>query len=211
VLAVGWMLALAVLAAGLAGCGGTRQDAGEPSGRYAVEVVHASFPAKQSVAKRELFALVVRNSGLTTAPNVAVTVDSFSYHSSFPELASRKRPIWVVEQGPGKTASPPVESQEVAQPGSGQTAYVSTWALGPLPPHSARLFKWLVVPVKPGIFSIHYRVAPGLAGKAQARPTLRNGGTAGRFFVAIAGKPANTYVDPTTGKVVVGTYPAGKP
>jgi hypothetical protein len=191
----------------LAGCGAARQDAHEPEGRYAVEVKSASFPARQVIARPTVMRIVVHNSGVRTAPNVAVTVDAFTYRSSFPDLAARNRPIWVIERGPGKTAIPPVESQEISPPGSGQTAYVNTWSLGPLPGGATQAYTWIVTPVKSGAYKVHYRVAAGLAGKAQVRPTLGGGGTHGVFLAAIAPAPPQTYVDPQTGKVRVGVYP----
>src|SRR2546430_324334 len=61
------------------------------------------------------------------------TTPSFrSYVEKAPELAANKRPIWAIERGPGKAASPPVQSVDVSKPGSAQTAYVNTWALGAL-------------------------------------------------------------------------------
>lgn len=201
------MFAALTAASLLAGCGTARQDAHEPAGTYSMEVAHASFPVLQTVARPATMALVVRNSGGQAAPNVAVTVDSFSYHSSYPQLASSSRPIWVIERGPGAVARPPVETQEVSQPGSGQTAYVGTWALGRLAPGATRTFIWRVVPVKAGLYTVHYTVAAGLAGKAKAR-TPSGAPVVGRFRVAVAGAPPPTYVDPSTGKVRVGVYPS---
>jgi hypothetical protein len=189
-----------------AGCGGTRQDAKEPTATYNVQVLRAAFPFKQSIARQTTMVLTVRNRGLRTVPNVAVTVDSFNYASNVPELAANKRPIWVIEQGPGPRASRPVESQEVSQPGGGQTAYVNTWALGPLPPRAIRTYAWVVVPVKPGLHTVHFRVQAGLSGKAKAQ--LASGLPAqGQFAVYVAPAPPTTYVDPNTGKVRVGTAP----
>jgi hypothetical protein len=112
----------------------------------------------------------------------------------------------VIERGPGAVARPPVETQEVSQPGSAQTAYVNTWALGPLAPGQTQTFRWIVTPVKPGVHVVHFAVAAGLSGKAKA--TLPSGGAAqGRFLVAVAGRPPVTYVDPRTGKVRIGTAP----
>ena len=65
------------------------------------------------------------------------------------------------------------ESQEVSPPGGGETAYVNTWALGPLDAGSTRTFVWQVVPVKAGLHTVHYTVAAGLAGKANAAPARR--------------------------------------
>lgn len=191
-----------VLAAG--GCGGgSRQDAREPSGAFEMKIVSARFPARQAVARPTRLELQVRNTGAHMVPNVAVTLDSFYYTEHFPELAANKRPVWVIERGPGAIATPPVESQEVSQPGGGQTAYVNTWALGPLAAGRTQTFRWLVVPVKPGAHTVNFRVAAGLAGRAKV--TLGSGApVSGRFTVEVAPAPATTHVDPNTGRVVLG-------
>jgi hypothetical protein len=194
----------AVLAAG---CGGkARQDAHEKSAKYAVEVLKASFPARQAIAKPALFELRVRNAGKDTIPNVAVTLDSFSYKSTYPQLAENLRPVWVIEKGPGRTADIPVESEQVSPPGGAQTAYVSTWALGSLGPESSQTFEWRVMPVKAGKYTVHYTVAGGLAGKSVAR-TAAGGAVNGAVSAKIAAAPAPRHVNPNTGHVVPGTYP----
>jgi len=200
------VVALAAGAAVLAGCGGgTRQDAGEAKQTYQMAVAGA-FAPRQAVARPTRMALRVRNTGTATVPNVAVTVDSFSYTSNFPELAANKRPIWVIERGPGDIPTRPVESQEVSPPGNGQTAYVNTWALGPLAVGQTRTFVWALTPVKPGIHRVNFAVSAGLAGNAKAE--LSSGAAVrGHFVVAIAGEPPTTHVDPNTGQVVLGTYP----
>jgi hypothetical protein len=191
----------------LAGCGGgSRQDAGEKEATYHVKVLAASFPAKQSIAKPARMVLRVRNTGSTAVPNLAITVDSFNYASNYPELAANRRPIWVIEQGPGAVAKPPVESQEVSPPAGGQTAYVNTWALGPLPAGKTQTFTWKVMPVKAGAHVVKYTVAAGLTGKARA--LLASGGPAsGSFTTDVAAAPPASYVDPKTGKVLAGVYP----
>src|SRR5215207_8086133 len=58
---IAFLLSAAALAA-LAGCGGgERQDENEPEGDFKVEVVKASFPSKQALAKRSNLAITVRN------------------------------------------------------------------------------------------------------------------------------------------------------
>ena len=174
-----------------------------------MKVVKASFPAEQSVAKPETMELTVQNTGEHRIPNLSVTVDSFNYSSSYPSLAASKRPIWVIEQGPGTPAKPPVASQEVSIPGGAQTAYVNTWAIGPLASHASQTLTWKVAAVKSGSYTVHYTVAAGLAGKAKAR--LASGGPAsGTFAVQIAPAPPQTHVDPKTGKVVQGPYLGNK-
>jgi len=199
--------ALAACAVLVAGCGGgSRQDAAEPSATFQVAIA-GSFPRLQAVARPAVFTLLVHNTGASTVPNVAVTVNSFNYASNFPELAANKRPIWAIERGPGAAPKQPVESQEVSPPGGGQTAYVNTWALGPLAPGHTQVFRWHVVPVKAGTFTVNYSVAAGLSGKAKAE-AARGGLPAGRITVHIAKRPPPTYVDPATGKVVPGVAPA---
>jgi hypothetical protein len=193
-----------------AGCGaGTRQDAHELTGTFALKIVAASFPASQSIARQSKFELQVRNAGTRRVPNVAVTLDSFDYTSHYPELAADKRPVWVIERGPGATAQPPVESQEISLPGGGQTAYVNTWALGPLAPGRTQTFIWRVVPVKSGTYTVHYTVAAGLAGKARARTELRSGALVqGQLTADIAPAPALNHVNPSTGRLEPGEFPA---
>lgn len=203
------MGALAVVGAAVvaAGCGGgAQQDAGEKEATYDVRILHASFPARQAVSRPTALTLAVNNAGSTTIPLVAVTVDSFTYQSKYPELASRTRPVWVIEKGPGPAAHPPVESQEVSIPGGAVTAYVNTWALGSLAPHQTHVFRWVVVPVRRGIYPVHFSVAAGLSGKAKAQ---RPGGApaSGTFLVHVAPKPPLTYVDPNTGQVKEGSPP----
>jgi hypothetical protein len=200
-------ITVAVCALLAAGCGGgTRQDAGEPSGTYTVKVLSAKFPAAQSIARQTRMALQIRNTGARTVPNLAVTIDSFDYTSRYPELAADKRPVWVIERGAGGIASPPVESDEISPVGGGQTAYVNTWAFGSLAPGATRTLTWNVVPVKSGPWTVHYTVAAGLAGKAKAR--LAGGGLVqGQFAVNIAPAPKLTHVNPDTGRVEVGQFP----
>jgi hypothetical protein len=204
-------LCTAAAGAALAACGGGSQaTAGEPSGNFGVKLSGVSFPAKQSIAKPERMQLTVQNTGIHAISDVGVTVDSFNYTSNYPGLAANKRPVWVIERGPGTAAKLPVESQEVSVPGGAQTNYANTWALGRLPANGSRTFTWRVVPVKSGTYTVHYTVTAGLAGRARAR--LAAGGPAsGSFKVEIAGAPPVTRVDPQTGKVVTGAFPAAAP
>ncbi|HEX3519281.1 MAG TPA: hypothetical protein VHT29_09635 [Solirubrobacteraceae bacterium] len=196
----------AVLA--IAGCGaGSLQTAGEPSGTFTMQLLHASFPASQAVARPASMELQIKNTSSHRVPNVAVTVDSFNYTSTTAQLAADKRPIWAIEQGPGAIAKAPVETQEVSAPGGGQTAYLNTWALGALGPGQTATFTWKVVPVKPGTHTVHFAFAAGLAGKAKAR--LASGGIVhGQFTVNVAGVPPTKHVNPSTGHIEPGAFPA---
>ncbi len=197
----------ALLAAcALAGCGGSEQDAHEPQGTFDVQVLRASFPAKQAVAKPTTLEIEVRNSGTRALPNVAVALDSLQYTEKFPQLSDNKRPVWAIEQGPGKKADPPVQSVDVSTPGSGSTSYVNTWALGPLAAGATQTFRWELMPVKPGPHTVAYSVFAGLAGKAKAQ--LSSGAPAkGSFSVVVAPAPAKRHVNPSTGRIEPGAAP----
>jgi hypothetical protein len=200
----GLLAATALLAAG---CGGARQDAGEPRGSFDVQILRASFPAHQAIARPAELVLKLRNAGSETIPNVAVSIDSFSYDiAPRPELASPKRPVWIVDEGPGAVAARPVQSAAVDPAGGGQTAYVNTWALGPLAPGGTQTFVWRVTPVKAGTHGVAFRVAAGLSGHARAQ-LLAGGVPAGHFTVDIASAPPATHVNPETGRVLSGPPP----
>jgi hypothetical protein len=190
------------------GCGGgSEQNHGEAKRSYKMRISAASFPAKQSISKPAELRVKVLNEQNRTVPNVAVTVDAFSYVEKYPELAANKRPIWVVEEGPGTRAQSPVQSQAVSPPGGGQTAYINTWAFGPLKANAAKTFTWKVVPVKSGAHSVHLTVSAGLAGNAKA--TLARGGAVRRSFsTQIAAIPPLRHVDPSTGQVSPGAFSA---
>jgi hypothetical protein len=203
------VLAVTVPCAGglLGGCGSSRQDAHEANGTFTLKVLKASFPARQTLVRPTRLELQVKNTGAHTAPNVAVTIDSFYYTEKYPELASNKRPIWVIESGPGRVPSRFVESQTVSPPGGAQTNYVSTWALGPLAPGHTATFIWHVAPLKPGTHTIHYTIAAGLAGKAKAQ--LASGRPVqGRLTAQISSAPPLRHVNPATGRVEPGAAPA---
>ncbi|HEX3911757.1 MAG TPA: hypothetical protein VHW67_13760 [Solirubrobacteraceae bacterium] len=204
-ISVGLLGACAALVA--SGCGGgTEQNHKEAKRTYQLRIAAAAFPAKQSMARPTRMSVRVQNESSYTVPNVAISVDSFSYVEKYPDLASNKRPIWVVEEGPGTPAKLPVQSQAVSPPGGAQTAYVNTWALGPLKAGATRTFTWKVVPVKAGSHTVHLTVAAGLAGNARA--AVAGGGPVTKALTAsIAPLPPLTHVNPETGKVVPGTLP----
>ncbi len=148
----------------------------------------------------------MRNVSSQTAPNVAITLDSLQYVEKYPELSASQRPVWVVERGPGAIAKPPVQTEEVSSPGSGETVYVNTWALGPLAAGATETFRWLLTPVKSGLHIVHYTVAAGLGGNAKA--ALPSGAPVkGRFVAYVTPAPPARHVNPNTGQVQPGEYP----
>ena len=60
--------------------------------------------------------------------------------------------------------------------------------------------------MKPGLHTVHFTVAAGLAGKARAQ--LADGALpTGHFTVDVAPQPPANHVDPETGQIVGGAYP----
>ena len=150
----------------LPGCGGgTRQDAHEPSGTFNVDVARASFPAKQKLAKKSDLVIKVRNTGSTTAPDVGVTIDGLSERRANPDLADPNRPTFVINGRAVKIGGVPETKEDV--PRGCDTAYVNTWACGPLRGSASRTFKFSVTAVRAGAYKITYRVSAGLNGKAK--------------------------------------------
>jgi hypothetical protein len=149
------------------GCGGgERQDENEPEGNFAVEVVSSSFPEKQKLAQSSNLVITVRNAGDEVVPNVAVTLEGLDYRSTQPDVANSNRPQFAVNGVPREIGGFP-EAKD-ATPLGCDTAYVDTWACGPLKPGVERTFVWKVTAVKAGPYKLSWRVAAGLNGKAKA-------------------------------------------
>lgn len=170
----------------LVGCGQKPQDANEPRGNFPVEVTEASFPATQQLTKTSKMRITVRNAGSRAIPRLSVTISmkgrktetaAFAQQSQQVGLQSRSRPIWIVDRGPK----------------GGETAFSNTWSTGSLPPGRSKTLSWAVTPVKPGVYTLSYRVAAGLYGKARA--VLQGGGVPeGTFPVKISGAPRQSRV-----------------
>jgi hypothetical protein len=134
----------------LAGCGGdTRQDENERAGNFELEVVKASFPTSQKLAKRSDLVIQVRNSGAKTVPDVAVTVNGLTVRKDNPDLADPNRPVFVIN-GRAKEIGGVPEAMEDVLPEGCDTAYVCSWACGPLMPGRERTFKWYVTAIEAG-------------------------------------------------------------
>jgi hypothetical protein len=195
---------VAVLA--LSGCGGgSRQDSGEPLGKFPVDVTSATFPTSQRLAQHTHLVISVRNAGTKMIPDVAVTIvdptlpdptsaQAFGTyiggHGATVGLASHSRPVWIIDRPPG----PCRYSCQSGGPGGAVTAYSNTWALGPLKPGKTATFDWGVTAIKPGTHTIQYQVAAGLNGKSVA--VLAGGGTPkGTFKVTVSHQAAQSYVN----------------
>jgi hypothetical protein len=184
-------LALACLAP--AGCGGERQDEDEPEGEFTLEVVEASFPARQTTAQHATMRLSVRNTDDRELPNLAVTIrtegedagepaEAFAIAATDPRLADDDKPVWIVDRGPE----------------GGETAATNTWALGPMFPGQTRELEWRLTAVRPGSYKVTYRISPGLDGKAVPANGQR---TTGSFDVEISDEPVPARVN-SKGEVV---------
>ena len=195
----------------LSACGsGARQDANEPSGNFTVSVPVATFPTLQRLAQHTHLVVSVHNTGPKTIPNVAVTIidprtgtaaQAFGglISSTTQPLASRSRPVWIIDRPPG----PCTYSCQSGGPGGAVTAYSNTWALGALKPGATATVVWAVTPVKAGAYVIQYRVAAGLNGKAKA--VLADGGAPmGTFKVHVTTVPQQSYVNDNGQVVKVG-------
>jgi hypothetical protein len=206
-------VAMAAIAVGLGACGGgDKQDADEPRGNFTVDVTRASFPAAQKLAEQSRMTITVKNTGDEQVPNLVVTLrsgrpgssgsgggsassqDAFGYRTAQPGVADPTRPIWIIDDGPDQV--------QKEGPGGAVTAYVNTWALGPLATGRTKTFTWDVTPVRKGTHAIDWRVSAGLDGKAVAK--LSSGRIPeGSFTVAITDKPAQSTVGPD-GEVIRG-------
>ncbi len=195
-------IAAIAVALALSACGGqARQDANAPSGNFTVSVPVAKFPTSQRLAQHTHLVISVRNSDTRTIPNVAVTITNPRYgtaaqafgeliSSTSQPLASRSRPVWIIDRPPG----PCTYSCQDGGPGGAVTAYSNTWALGALKPGATATFDWALTAVKPGTFQVQYRVAAGLNGKAKA--VLADGGPPlGTFTVHVTTAPQQSYVN----------------
>jgi hypothetical protein len=183
---IGGALALAS-ALLVSACGAQRQDANEPSGKFKVQVVKASFPDKQKLAKRSVMEITVKNVDSKTIPDISVTVNSFNRRQDNPQLADPNRPVFIVNTGPE----------------GGDTANTDTSALGPLKPGQTKTFKWSVTAVQAGPYKISYDVSAGLYGKARA---VDSSGRAphGEFSGTISNAPPNSRVNFDNGTSVEG-------
>jgi hypothetical protein len=188
----------------LAGCGGgQRQDENEASGNFPVEVVKASFPEKQKLAKSSDLVVTVRNAGRATIPNIGLTIKGLDERKNNPDLADPNRPVFAINGVHVRIAGFP-ESKDAAPKGC-DTAYVDTWACGPLKPNQMKTFRWSVTAVRAGDYRISWLVNAGLDGKAKA--VAQGGGPAprGTFAGTISNKAPTVRVADDGHTIVNGT------
>jgi hypothetical protein len=118
---------------------------------------------------------------------------SFSVRSSQPGLAIPSRPVWILEEGFPKLAGE-------TGAGGAEAAQTDTFSFGPLAAGENRDIVWSLTPVQAGTYTVHYRIAAGLQGKAKA-VTADGSVPEGEFVVQVSATPPQTRVD-DSGKVV---------
>lgn len=206
------MTALAGLAVAVSACGSKpRQDADEPSANFPVAVNAARFPPDQRLADTTDLRLEIENTGDKQVPNLAVTIysgdtiggGSFSARSDQPGLSDPNRPIWILESGFPKLASPGegTAALDAAPTAGANAAQTDTFAFGPLDGGETKDIVWRLTPVMAGTYTVHYELAAGLTGKAKA-VTEDGSQVKGEFVVTISDKAPRATVD-GSGNVVI--------
>ena len=201
----GAIVAAFAVGAGLAACGGTeRQDADEPEGDFPVEITEAAFPNKQRLAETSNLELEIENVGDEQVPDLAVTIcvdtcdadGSFSIRSEQPGLANPSRPVWILENDYPKLLTPGLDAKDLdeAPTAGAEAAQTNTFSFGPVAPGDSVDIVWQVTPVKGGTYTIHYEIAAGLAGNANA-VTADGSKVEGEFAVTISTKPQQERVN----------------
>ena len=199
------LAAFVVLSFAIAACGSQpRQDANEPDADFPVAVTTAKFPTEQRLAETSNLELEVENTGSDEVPNLAVTVYTgdikagapFSIRSDQPGLADPNRPVWVLEFGFPKVLGDGQDESDLpdAPTAGAEAAQTDTYAFGPLPAGETKRIFWQVTPVQAGTYTVHYELAAGLNGKAQA-VTDDGSQVKGEFVVTISDKPPRARVD----------------
>ena len=216
-----------LLVAGVASCGGTRQDANEPEGDFPVSIISADFPSKQQLAQNTNLTLAVANTGDKSIPNLAITIfttsnattgesttsttgtTSTGSTTTSQELPTAQGSFSVRSEQEGlaipfrpvwilEEGFPKLEGQTASA--GAEAAQTDTYAFGPLAANDTRRMVWNVTPVQAGTYTVHYRVAAGLEGKSKA-VTADGSVPEGEFVVRISSAAPQTRVD-DSGKVV---------
>jgi hypothetical protein len=147
--------------------------------------------------------VTVRNAGKEEIPNIAMTVNGFDQRKTDPDLADPNRPFFALNGVQVEIAGFP-EAKDAAPRGC-DTAYVNTWACGPLGPNEQKTFRWSVTAVQAGDYKVAWRVAAGLDGKAKA--VAMGGGPAprGTFSGTVSDKAPDVRVADDGKTIVSGT------
>ena len=171
----------------------------EPSGKFPVDVSAAKFPTDQRLAETSDLQLTIENTGDEQIPDLAVTINTGDQVTR----PGRSRSASIRPGSPtrtGRCGSSRAAIRSCASPGEtgkqldeGETAgaaaaQTNTFSFGPMAPGDTKDIVWRVTPVIAGTYTIHYELAAGLNGKAEA-VTESGGPVQGEFVVTIADKP----------------------
>ena len=189
------LLCAAVAALIATGCGQARQDADEPEGEFTLRSSRPRSRPSRSIAQPVRMRLTVRNTDDRELPNLAVTVETepttkgkaptaFGDAGTDTRLADANSPVWIVDRDPE----------------GGQTASTNTWAVGRMFPGETKEIEWRLTAVRPGTYTVNYRISPGLNGKAVPANGQK---TTGSFRVTISDEPVPARVN-AKGEVVRG-------
>jgi hypothetical protein len=222
------LVPLAAVAIAICGCGSSKtQDEDEPSGRFPVEIVSATFPTSQRLAETSNMVIVVRNPGHKKIPVISVTVKckaakggsggspsglggnggGFAYRTTARGVADPARPRFIVNRVPTRT--PRVYDQGRLDPLERSSSYVDTFPLGSLRPGRQVTFRWNVTAVKAGPFHVCYRVNAGLDGKAIAVKPSMGEPIKGAFDGVVADRPPQSHIAEDGSTVVEGAAVSG--
>lgn len=188
------------IALGLAACGddAASQDANEPEGDYPVEVTTAKFPTAQRLADTTELVIGVENTGDEALPELAFTIEtddgdadgSFQTQIGNPSASIPSRPVWILDNKyPRAIDQPPPRGNS-----GGLRAQTNTFGFGPLDAGEERTVVWRLTAVKPGTYTLHYRVEAGLDGQARA-VTADGGEVQGEFVVTVDEKAPKAKVN----------------
>jgi hypothetical protein len=204
-------ICLGVAAMLIAGCGSKpRQDENETEADYPVDVTVAEFAPRQRLAETNDLELAFRNSGDETVPDLALTIytgdekadGAFNTRSDQEGLADPNRPVWILENDYPKLLESGTSAKDLdAAPTAGaETAATNTYTFGELASGDTIHVVFRVTPVVAGTYTVHYELAAGLDGNANA-VTDTGDPVEGEFVATITDKPKATGVD-EQGRVV---------
>jgi hypothetical protein len=111
--------------------------------------------------------------------------------------------VWILEDGYPKlvTADTDLDELDRAPTAGAEAAQTDTFSFGALEPGDSRDIVWRVTPVQAGTYTVHYELAAGLTGKAEA-VTKDGGPVEGEFVVTISDVPPRARVN-DAGEVVI--------
>ena len=155
------------------GCGGSR--ARTPANPRAPSPCRraASFPGSQTIA-RPTHADRRAQPRPHTMPNVAVTVDSFTYISELPRTRRPEAPGLGDRTGPRRRSTTSRADRE-SPAGQRQDGLREHLGARPAAQGQTRLFSWLVVPVKPGACTSCTTSSPPASTARRRRPPSGGG------------------------------------